>query len=345
MIRFALLLAAVGILPAEEPLRLVLPTDNRAIFGDKPEEFYMYVPRVFEGQESSPWTAGQYGFVRTLRRTEKDGIIAVQFHEGIDIKPTKRDRNNNPLDEIRAIDKGEVVYTNKNAGASNYGKYVVIRHDWDCGPFYSLYAHLSRIDVSAGDKLNAGQPFAVMGFTGRGINRTRAHLHLELCMLATENIDEWFGASNPHGLYHGYNLIGIDIASLLIACEGTRKVTLPEFQKGAQPYFKVAVPRKGEQLEIVTRYPWLAKGDLSKPSPSWEIAFTDSGIPLSIAPSGRKVTKPTVTFVRTTRSRHEYYTSSRLVGAGRKASLSDNGRRFIRLFTIGKPKPKPPTAE
>lgn len=343
----SLALLATTLLPlqADEPLSLVLPTENRALLDGKPEDFYMYVGRTFEGQNSTPWTAGQYGFVRTLRRTEEDGVIATKFHEGLDIKPVKRDRNGNPLDEIRAIAAGQVVHTNNNAGGSNYGKYVVVKHSWDCGPFFSLYAHLSRIDVTVGDLLIAGQPLGVMGFTGAGITRTRAHLHLELCLLSSVDFIKWIGAPTPHGIYDGRNLIGIDIASLFLATNEREDVTIPDFLKGAQPYFKVALPRKGGGLELTNRYPWLKKGNHDTPSPSWEIAFTDSGIPLSVTPSHREVSKATVTFVRTTRSRHEYYTRSRLTGTGRTASLTRSGQRFIELLSNEVPLPKSATTD
>lgn len=345
MIRtLAILTLFIAPLTADEPLKLVLPTDNRALLEGDPSDFYMYVGRNFEGKVSSPWTAGQYGFVRTLKRTEKDGVIATKFHEGLDIKPVKRDRNQNPLDEVKAIANGEIVHTNNNAGGSSYGKYVVIRHDWDCGPFYSLYAHLSRVDTEVGKMINAGEPFAIMGYTGAGINRTRAHLHLELCMLSTENFVDWIGAKTPHGIYDGRNLIGIDLASLFLATGSRDDVTIPTFLKGASPYFKVAIPRTSDNLEITKRYPFLKKGDPGVASPSWEIAFTDSGIPLSVTPSFREVSKATITFVRTTRSRHEYYTRGRLIGSGRKASLSSSGKKFIALFTNEYTKPKPATS-
>ena len=332
-------------LKAAEPVKLVLPTDNRAIFDGKPEDFYMYVLRYSENKASQHWTAGQYGFVRTIINTEKEGPIATKFHEGLDIKPTKRDRSGNPLDDVRAIGDGEVVYVNSSSSGS-YGKYLVIRHDWESGPFYSLYAHLSRIDIKEGSKVIGGTPLAVMGYTGEGLNRTRAHLHLELCMLATENFEDWLGAKTRHGLHHGFNLIGIDVASLFLACKDSDDIRISKFLSGASPYFRVAVPRK-DALEITTRYPWLKKGDHTNPSPSWEISFTDSGIPLAVVPSGREVSKPTVTFVRTTRSKHEHYTRGRLTGTGRKASLTRNGRKFVALFTneYTKPKPTPTTEE
>ncbi len=326
-------------LASAKPLKLVLPTDNRALFDGNPEDFYMYVARTFESKTSKPWTAGQYGFVRTLKKTEKDGIIATKFHEGLDIKPTKRDRSGNPLDQVRAIADGEIVHVNNSAGGSSYGKYVVIKHELDCGPFFSLYAHLSRVDTQIGDKVIGGSPIAIMGYTGTGINRTRAHLHLEFCLLSTENFIDWIGAKTPHGIYDGRNLIGIDIASLFLATEASDKVTIPSFLESASPYFRVAIPRKNE-LEITRRYPWLKKGDHTSPSPSWEISFTDSGIPLSVVPSRREVSDATITYVRTTRSMHEYYTRGRLTGSGRKASLSKSGRKFIAIFTNEYTKPK-----
>lgn len=323
-------------LHAAEPLKISLPTDNRALLEEKPEDFYMYVHRSFEGQSSKPWTAGQYGFVRTLVKTEKEGVIATKFHEGLDIKPVKRDGRGNPTDEVRAIAGGTVVYVNPNSGGSNYGKYVVIEHNWGYGPFYSLYAHLASVSVKKKQRLLGGTPLGKMGYTGVGLNRERAHLHLELNMLASENFDDWheavFKGKNPHGIANGMNLVGIDIASLYLAQRSDPNVTIPNFLKGASPYFKVAVPRTGP-LEIVERYPWLKRGTHEADSPSWEISFTDSGIPLSVAPSHRLVEKPSVTYVRSTRSKHSYYTRKRLTGSGRKASLSKSGQNFIALFT------------
>ncbi len=332
-----LLLCLPLVLQAVEPLKLSLPTDNRALFDGKPEDFYMF---VFRGN-SKAWTAGQYGFVRNLIKTEKEGVIATKFHEGLDIKPVKRDRNQNPLDEIRAIASGQVVYLNKNAGGSDYGKYIVVKHDWGYGPFYSLYAHLARVDVELEQRVLGGFPIGTMGYTGVGLNRTRAHLHLELCMLSTENFEDWLGAPTQRGPYDGRNLIGLDIASLFLAARANGDLTIPAFLESASPYFKVAIPRDGE-LEITKRYPWLKKGDHSKPSNAYEIAFTDSGIPLSVVPSHRQVTEPHLTFVRTTRSRHEHYTRGRLTGSGRRATLTKSGRKFIALFTNEYTKPKAP---
>ena len=317
------------------PLNLSLPTDNTAIFDGNPEDFYMWVPRTFEGVTSRPWTAGQYGFVRTLRRTDDDGIIATRFHEGLDIKPVRRDASNAALDEVRTIADGIVVHTSPNKGASNYGIYVVMEHDFGYGKIYSLYAHLAKINVEKGQTLSSGDPLGIMGYTGDGINRERSHLHLEVNLMASDHYDDYVAAmrsSNTHGNFNGRNLIGIDASSLFLSHQVNPAISIPTFLASASPYFKVAVPREAD-LSLCHRYPWLKKGDHDTPSPSWEISFTGSGIPLSVIPSHREVKQAIVTYVRSTRSSHSYYTQKRLTGTGRHATLTNSGRNFIGLLT------------
>lgn len=315
---------------------LVLPTDNKYLITKDYERFYMYVFRSFEGEESKPWSAGTYGFVRTLRRTE-DGIIGTRFHEGIDIAPLERDSHGNPSDWVKAISLGKVVYVNNQASGSNYGKYIVIEHTWHCGKVYSLYAHLASISVHVGDTLQAGEHIGVMGYTGKGINKTRAHLHLELCLLLSRDFDAWhyqhFHSHSTHGIYNGLNLSGLDYAAFYLEKQAKPKLTLPAFIARIPAYYKVTIPRH-ERLEILNRYPWLGRGRIEENSPSWEIAFSASGLPLSIVPSFREVKSPIITSVRACQSKQLYLTKGLLEGTGQHASLSDTGRRFIELFTL-----------
>lgn len=332
-----LLLSGLSSLMAA-PMNLTLPTDNTALFEGQGEDFYMYTTRHFEGTDSKPWTGGQYGFTRNLIRTQSEGILATRFHEGLDIRPVKRDSRGNPLDSIYAITDGTVVLVQNNKGASNYGRYLVIEHDWGEGKIYSLYAHLSAIQATLGQQVQRGDTVAIMGFTGRGINRERAHLHVELCLLISEQFDAYhsalYGGKSAFGIYHGWNLLGMDLASILRQEKENPALTIAGFLGQASPYYRVAVPREADEpLEIAQRYPWLQKGDHSKPSRAWEISFTNSGIPLAVTPSQRVVVKPTVTFVRPTPSKHEYHTQRRLTGTGRRASLTRNGEKFLSLFT------------
>src|SRR4051794_5191973 len=163
-------------------LVLSLPTENDALFHGGGAAFYQYVTRDFKGVKSTPWEGGQYGFVRNPIETP-GGLVYTRFHEGIDIKPLRRDANGEPTDPVRAIADGTVAYVNLVPGYSNYGRYVVVEHRWDGASYYSLYGHLASALVQAGAKVNRGDQLGVMGHTGEGIDRERAHVHLELNLL------------------------------------------------------------------------------------------------------------------------------------------------------------------
>ena len=317
------------------PAPISLPTVNDHLYRGGGDPFYMFVHRNFEGQASRAWTAGKYGFVRNLKRTE-DGLIGTKFHEGIDIKPIKRDRSGKPLDEVLAITSGVIAYANTSSSRSNYGKYVVVEHLWDCGPIYSLYAHLSDVGVKVGQRVTQGQSIGKLGYTGVGISRERAHLHLELNLLLSTRFSEWhdkhFGTKNYHGKHNGINMAGLDIAAFYMAQQRNKSLTLPHFAKTTPVHYKVTVPRQGP-LEIVTRYPWLARGDHRSRTPSWEISFSASGFPLAVSPSNRAVTAPRISSIRKCRSKHEYHTKGFVSGTGHRATLSKTGKRFIELLT------------
>ena len=151
----------------------------------------MYTDRNFEGVSSKPWQGGTYGFSRNGKRTSV-GIINTRFHEGIDIRPVRRDASGNPLDDIYSMMNGTVVYVNSDSSKSNYGRYVVMHHDFGNGPFFSLYAHISSATVAAGQQVRAGQSIAKMGYTGAGINRERSHVHVELTMLLSDRFQAWY---------------------------------------------------------------------------------------------------------------------------------------------------------
>src|SRR6202047_1818291 len=135
---------------------LGLPTDNDALFSGGGAAFYQYIERNYEGVKSTPWEGGQYGFVRDPVETP-EGIVYTRFHEGIDIRPLQRDARGEPLDQVRAIADGKVVYANLIPGYSNYGNYIVIEHRWDSSNYYSLYGHLSAIAVRPGQTVRRGE--------------------------------------------------------------------------------------------------------------------------------------------------------------------------------------------
>jgi murein DD-endopeptidase MepM/ murein hydrolase activator NlpD len=87
-----------------------------------------------------------------------------RFHGGVDFACTE-------MDTIYSVAGGEVTKAvHSNVG---YGNYVKIKHAEN---EYSLYAHLSSINVSVGDKVDAGANIGQCGTTG---SSTGTYLHLE----------------------------------------------------------------------------------------------------------------------------------------------------------------------
>lgn len=104
---------------------------------------------------------------------------AQEFHNGIDLV------NGNPNTPIFASADGEVIV----AGDANYydwyGNWTVIKH---ADRMYTGYAHQSRVDVSKGQKVTAGQQIGLMGTTGPS---TGEHLHFQF-------MDEFYPSSAAH---------------------------------------------------------------------------------------------------------------------------------------------------
>lgn len=89
------------------------------------------------------------------------------FHSGIDIAA-----NGIKGQPIVAADGGTVSFVKQ--GNSGYGNHLKIDHG---NGMYTLYAHCSSINVSAGQKVSKGQAIATVGSTG---NSTGPHLHFEV---------------------------------------------------------------------------------------------------------------------------------------------------------------------
>ena len=108
----------------------------------------------------------------------------TQFHKGIDINC-----KNETL--LATENNGKVVGVNHN-GNTGGGKSVTIEYNREDGSKYqTTYMHMSSIDVSVGDTVNAGQKIGVSGNTGT--RTTGPHLHFEVKTIAADgtkrNID------------------------------------------------------------------------------------------------------------------------------------------------------------
>lgn len=328
-------LAMLHPLFAGDAMKLSLPTENTSIFSSDPSQFYMYTNRSFEGRSTKPWEGGTYGFSRNPKRTA-EGLINTKLHEGIDIRPIRRDANGEPQDIVRAISDGKVVHASNQSNHSNYGRYVVIEHPWKDGNYYSLYAHLGSISVQPGQSVQRGAPIGVLGYTGRGIDLTRAHLHLEVNLFLHSGFpryhDKALPGTNHHGVFNGLNLIGVDVAELFKQSRRDSGLTISEFiTKNHPPHYRVAIP-DGSRLELVARYPWISKGKKPTSGP-WEISFSREGIPVAARPISATVQRPVVTWIKPSKTNHSYLTKGYLTGSGSKAGLSSSGMSFIQLIT------------
>ena len=321
-------------------LDLRLPTDNRGLLDGNPQAFYMGVDRIVDEKPAFVWEGGQFGFVRNPFKLGGETVF-TRFHEGIDIAPTLRDNRGEPLDAVCSVADGRVVFTNNQPGKSNYGNHVIVEHDWGYGPFYSLYGHLRTVDVQPAETLRRGTAVGRLGYTGSGIDRRRAHVHFELNMLLSERFEEWYERVDPvqpaHTPFHGYNLVGFDVAALYIAAAQNPAVSIPEFLLSQETYFKVIAPNTHGEPDVLRRYPWLwpvaRRWNDVAACPSWEISFTAGGLPLRIEPSAEAVPYPIVSSIVPFEGKHSWKTMGRIGGTGSAATLTPKGTEYVNLIT------------
>ncbi|MCF3648308.1 M23 family metallopeptidase [Synoicihabitans lomoniglobus] len=267
----------VGLASGQDDARMKLswPTTNYAYArGERIENFIQ--PTV-----SGLATSGLFGCVRSS---------GTQFHEALDLMPIERDRRGEPTDEVHVVLDGVVRHVNARAGASSYGRYVVVEHV-DAEPaIYTLYAHLASIDpaVVVGSTVERSQVLGIMGRSAGGytIPKERAHVHFEMGLRLTDNFQSWydwkkFGSKNTHGAYNGMNLVGFDPLAFYDAFRAQKVDTFADFLRGLEPVAIVRIATT-KTPDFVKRYPSLVgatvpAGDLA----GWEISFNQHGVPFA----------------------------------------------------------------
>lgn len=132
------------------------------------------VPDGIPPQERPRFAAPQYAQVQVGVQGSSNFIwptsgsisqYPIWYHNAVDIQ-------NPSAPPITASDTGTVTF----AGCLGYGYgcHVIINHG---NGYETLYAHMSRIGVSAGEAVSQGQQIGVMGCTGMC---TGTHLHFEI---------------------------------------------------------------------------------------------------------------------------------------------------------------------
>jgi len=279
--RFVWLVISLFTLSASAEL-FHLPTANRAIFDpDGGGE------RFFVGTTGKPWTSGMFGCVRS------DGH---QFHEGLDIKCLQRDKHGEPTDPVRATADGTVAYINTRANLSNYGRYIIIRHNVEGIEIYSLYAHLSEVvpKLQAGSRVKSGDPIAIMGRTSNTherISKERAHVHFELNVVLNDRFASWYQKTSPaerndHGNWNGHNLLGLDPRLVLLAQQKEgEKFSILNFIRTQTELCRVTV--HATQFPFLKRYtPLIRRNPAAEQQgvAGYEVALNFNGVPYQLIP-------------------------------------------------------------
>ncbi len=331
LFRFALAAVLAGASSKAEMFRL--PTANRALFEKDGED------RFFVGTVGKTWVSGTFGCVRS------DGW---QIHEGLDIRCLERDKHGEPADPVMASADGTVAYINTRPSLSNYGNYIVLRHQIESMDIYTLYAHLHSIrdGLKAGQSVKAGDVIAIMGRTANtheGISKDRAHVHFEIDLFVNDRFSEWFkrtspGERNDHGIWNGQNLNGID----------PRLVLLQQHQLGDK-FSLVNYLRSETELCRVfvrsTNFPWLRRyAPLIKPNPvaekegvaGYEIALDFNAVAFELIPRAASEIKGKGKFVllSVNEAEEKKNPARRLVvQRGGKWQLGPHGLSFLELLT------------
>lgn len=314
---------------AQSPFRF--PTANHALY-DAGSDLKFLAPTA----PDRSWTTGSFGCVRT------DGW---QMHEGLDIRSLQHDKRGEPTDPILATADGTVVYVNTKAGLSNYGKYIVIRHNIEGIEIFSLYGHLSEVasGVTTGKTVQAGEVIATMGRTGQPIAKDRAHLHFEFNLFVNDNFSAWFtknaaGERNDHGDWNGQNLDGLDPREIFEAERpGEKKFSLLAYLRSQTELCRVLV--RDTNFSYLKRYaPLVLKNPVAEKEgiAGYEITLNYNGVAFALMPRAASEIKGSARVQLLSVNAAEYKANpcrKLVVQRGSRWQLTDKGLREIAMLT------------
>jgi murein DD-endopeptidase MepM/ murein hydrolase activator NlpD len=312
---------------------LQLPTANHALFDKGGEE------RFVVGTVGKPWMTGTFGCVRSG---------GWQMHEGLDIRCLQRDAHGEPADPVLATADGTVVYFSTRPSLSNYGNYLVVRHQVEGLEIYSLYAHLREIrhDLKVGQTVKAGEPIAVMGRTANtheGISKDRAHVHFELNLLVNDRFSSWFKKTSPdqrndHGEWNGQNLLGIDPWPILVReHEQGAKFSLLSFLQNQTELCRVLV--RITNFPWVKRYPALLQSNpraAKEGIAGYELALNLNGVAFELIPRAASEIKSQGKFqlLKVNEAEYQKNPGRRLVTRkGSHWALGSHGLNLLEMLT------------
>lgn len=199
--------------PSPTPTPLPTATADPAALGSEPQDHHWF---------KRPIAADGRNYVSRFYPYGSTAGGQYQVHHGVEFE--------NPTGTpIQAAGPGRVIV----AGRDNsqvygllpdfYGQLVVIEHDrtFRGQPVFTLYGHLSKVQVEVGQEVEAGQIIGEVGATGIALG---PHLHMEVRVGqnsydATRNPELWIQPFEGHGTIAGrlLNADGDYIAGALVS--------------------------------------------------------------------------------------------------------------------------------
>ncbi len=274
----ACLFLILGLAPAAaQRVELTWPAPNDAYTADRA------AAKLLQHAGSGDPDSGGFGGVRSS---------GAQFHEGVDIRPLKRDRKGEATDPVFAALGGVVRHISSHPGKSSYGRYVVLEHPDVTPAIYTLYAHLASVapGLRIGGTVQRGQTLGVMGRSASGyaIPKNRAHLHFEMGLMVTRDFQRWynarkFGSPNQHGLYNGMNLMGFDALDFFQKHHARRVDNFQQYFQRMEPVVKLRIATT-RTPDFVRRYPSLVTKEAPLLVGGWEVWCNWTGLPFRWTP-------------------------------------------------------------
>ena len=195
----------------EEPLRFTFPTpgpEPKSLwrpplydvpFGLGPHDHFLFVRPIAADEVNWPLADYRYGGIFP-------GSNPPIVHTGIDI-PNARGTPVIAAGPGKVVWAGYGLFDHKDRDTDPYGLAVAIKHDfgYQNRNLYTVYAHLDRIDVIEGQRVETGTRLGAVGTTGF---TTGPHLHFEVrietnSFYATRNPELWIVPPQGWGVLVG----------------------------------------------------------------------------------------------------------------------------------------------
>lgn len=130
---------------------------------------------------------GQVSGVQSAIASRNSASSGAQVSAGYYLRPISGGRKSQGLHGYNGVDiaapvgtpiyasaDGTVIVSKKSGYNGGYGLYVVVSHP---NGTQTLYGHMSRVDVSVGERVSQGEVIGAVGNTGRS---TGPHIHFEV---------------------------------------------------------------------------------------------------------------------------------------------------------------------